>query len=98
MPTFPSFSSPRLDYELNCVHRQQWHCSDSVEDMVTSENPTSARALSTGNVPGPLNIVHKLSHLIITTLWPSTIIIPILQMEEVRLREVKSQSTYVVGL
>lgn len=66
--------------------------------MVTPENPMSAPALCTDNVPGPLNILHKLSHLIVTTLWASTIIIPILQMGEVRLREVQSQSQYVVGL
>lgn len=66
--------------------------------MVTPENPMSAPALCTGNVPGPLSILHKLSHLIVTTLRASTTIIPILQMGEVRLREVESQSQYAVGL
>lgn len=45
-----------LDYELNCTHRQEWHCLDSAEEMMTSGDPTSASALSTDNVPDPETI------------------------------------------
>lgn len=66
--------------------------------MVTPGNPLSALSLSTDNVPGSLNTLHKLFHLIITTLWTNTIIISILQMVEVSLREVELQTQYAVGL
>lgn len=47
---------PELDYELNCTHRQEWHCLDSAEEMMTSGDPISASALSTDNVPDPETI------------------------------------------
>ena len=44
-PFFPSPPLQSWTINLNCAHRQQWHCPDSVEEMVTLGDPTSAPAL-----------------------------------------------------
>lgn len=87
MPTFPSSFPPELDYELNCAHGQEWHCPDSAEEMMTSGSPISASALRKDNVPDPETISFN-SKLYET----GAIVIPVLQMGEVRLSEVESHS------